>query len=72
VLSQYQEGYRLRIAVAQVHHASLRVAIVIQVGQTASTGILHFVLGHLKTQAVAIKLQRAFEITDAQSDVRYG
>src|SRR5205809_1990743 len=44
VLSQHQEGYRLRIAVAQVHHASLRVAIVIQVGQTAPTGVLHFVL----------------------------
>ena len=48
VLSQHQEGYRLRIAVAQVHHASLRVAIVIQVGQTAPTGVLHFVLRSLE------------------------
>ena len=56
VLSQHQEGHRLCIAIAQVDNASPRVAVVIEMRQAASTGVLHLVLGHLKAQAIAIKL----------------
>jgi hypothetical protein len=71
MLSQHQERYRLGVAIAQVHNTALCVAVVIEMRQATPTGILHLVLGHLKTQAITIKLQRTFEIADTESDMRY-
>jgi hypothetical protein len=69
VFSQHQKGHRLGIAIAQVDNTSLPVVVVIQMGQAPATGILYLVLGDLKAQAIAIKLQRAFQITDTESDM---
>jgi hypothetical protein len=71
VLSQHQERYRLGVTIAQVDNTALCVAVVIEMRQATSAGVLHLVLGHLKTQAITIKLQRTFEIADTESDMRY-
>jgi hypothetical protein len=71
MLSQHQEGHRLGVAIAQVDHTSLPMAVVIEMRRATPTGVLYLVLGDLKAQAIAIKLQRTFEITDTESDMRY-
>jgi len=56
VFSQYQEGHRLGIAIAQVDNTSPYVAVVVEMRQATPTRVLHLVLGHLKAQAITIKL----------------
>jgi hypothetical protein len=69
VFGQHQEGHRLGIAIAQMDHTSLPVVVVIQMGQAPATGVLYLVLGDLQAQAITIKLQRAFKITNTESDM---
>jgi hypothetical protein len=48
---------------------ALRVALVIEMRQATSAGVLYLVLGDLKAQAITVKLQGMFEITDTESDM---
>ena len=54
------------VAIAQVHDAPPGVAVVIQVRQAATAGVLHLVFGDLEAQQVAVELQRPFEIAHTE------
>jgi hypothetical protein len=40
-----------------VDNTASRMAVVVEMRQATPTGVLHLVFGHLKAQAVTIKLQ---------------